>query len=316
MKCLSFQVSAQWWYELQSHQRFPWTPYGLTGQYDAGASLSWRVINGEWYSNECYDHNGHHQSSCNVPSAHGIRGKAFEVKLQSHHGSWNWFGALSFVCSPMPEGAATGWDTQHHDEEEDEDLSFIGCLNDKCPNMMAFSNNPAFSAKMADPKWLNDSAFVLEVVKSDAAFQNQIACSCKECGDELRKSGWPVAEVVCEQIVPGGGASNNESAYNQGGNTHGGATYGGATGTTGGDTYGGANTNGMTSGSSNPSGNGGSMGGMGDAPPAVGDNNAIDYSAIACLDKSKCEFVSRHPLVCLSVESRSNVFFSFFQIVT
>ena len=191
MKCLSFQVSAQWWYELQSHQRFPWTPYGLTGQYDAGATLSWRVINGEWYSNECYDHNGHHQSSCNVPSAHGIRGKAFEVKLQSHHGSWNWFGALSFVCSPMPEGAATRWDTQHHDEEEDEDLSFIGCLNDKCPNMMAFSNNPAFSAKMADPKWLNDPAFVLDVVKSDAAFENQITCSCKECGDELRKSGWP-----------------------------------------------------------------------------------------------------------------------------
>ena len=272
MKCLSFQVSAQWWYELQSHQRFPWTPYGLTGQYDAGASLSWRVINGEWYSNECYDHNGHHQSSCNVPSAHGIRGKAFEVKLQSHHGSWNWFGALSFVCSPMPEGAATRWDTQHHDDKEEDEDPLGDCLNDKCPGMMAFSNNPAFSAKMADPKWLNDSAFVLDVVKSDAAFQNQIACSCKECGDELRKSGWPVAGVVYEQIVPGGGASNNESAYNQGGNTHGGAdgagsettggsTYGGATGTTGGDTYGGANTNGMTSDSSNPSGNGGSMGG-------------------------------------------------------
>jgi len=98
------------------------TVYGLTGRYDAGATLSWRVIGGDgtWYSNECYDHNGNHESSCNVPSEHGIRGNEFEVKLQTHHSSWNWFGALSFVCSPMPEGAATRWEEQHHDVNDDD----------------------------------------------------------------------------------------------------------------------------------------------------------------------------------------------------
>ena len=99
------------------------TVYGLTGQYDAGAKLSWRVIGGDgkWYDNECYAHNGNYRSSCNVPSDHGVRGKEFEVKLHTHHSSWNWFGALSFVCSPMPEGAATRWEAQHHDDNHDDD---------------------------------------------------------------------------------------------------------------------------------------------------------------------------------------------------
>ena len=69
--------------------------------------------------------------------------------------------------------------------------------------MVAFEDNPAFSTKMSDPKWLSDASFVLDVINSDDAFKNQFVCSCKECGDELRESGWPVAAEVCDQIVPG-----------------------------------------------------------------------------------------------------------------
>jgi len=77
------------------------------------------------------------------------------------------------------------------------------CIRKECPGMVAFENNTAFSTKMSDPKWLSDASFVLEVINSDDAFKNQFVCSCKECGDELRTSGWPVAAEVCDRIVPG-----------------------------------------------------------------------------------------------------------------
>jgi hypothetical protein len=69
--------------------------------------------------------------------------------------------------------------------------------------MVAFEINPAFSTKMSDPKWLSDASFVLDVINSHDVFKHQFVCSCKECGDELRESGWPVAAEVCDQIVPG-----------------------------------------------------------------------------------------------------------------
>ena len=88
------------------------TVYGLTGQYDAGATLKWRkhgdTGGGSGFSNECYATNGNKDSYCNVPSNEGVSGTVFDVEIESHHGEWNWFGNLEFKCSEMPSGAQNG----------------------------------------------------------------------------------------------------------------------------------------------------------------------------------------------------------------
>ena len=79
------------------------TVYGLTAQYDAGATLSISDDTGVTLgSASCYASNGGTTNSCPVTLSQPASGQNFIVTIDSHHSDWNWMGDIQMTLGACP----------------------------------------------------------------------------------------------------------------------------------------------------------------------------------------------------------------------
>lgn len=74
----------------------------VSASYDAGAKFAMMDSSKkEIKSKDCYDSNGGKANTCTLDLGSGVKGKVFYVKIDSKHGTWNWFGDIKItdVCA-------------------------------------------------------------------------------------------------------------------------------------------------------------------------------------------------------------------------
>jgi hypothetical protein len=75
----------------------PVTLFGVICSYDAGATVSVYTYSGSVASADCYATNGGSVSTCSALGS-GLTDTTFFVKIDSHHGGWNWMGNCVLQC--------------------------------------------------------------------------------------------------------------------------------------------------------------------------------------------------------------------------